>query len=539
MSSPDHGKSYRQFPPYVSQLGLNRAPFARDDEAFFYPHPAFNQRLEMLLNQVEGEGLVMVSGEHDSGKSTLIQHLLACNDGGWLICRVDADPMCEPAVITERLFTVFGDEGEIRGTLADLSTRLRARRARDLKPILIVDNAHLLPERSLELVLDMCTWRDAEGILIQGLLFTEPQIKNVLQLVPDELLDRAPMQQIYINAFPPAQTADYLLHRLRLAGLEGDLPFDEEELNKIQRTSQGLPGRIDKAAHRALLAHALDSKGKKKERKREAKESAGVGDGRRLRRFAIAGAVLAAMAGVAYGLLVPLSNEGTTPPATPPEPEREVHALELPPPPPMEAPQSAKPVSQAKEPEVLIRAAKPEEERRAATPPPATTAVVEQEEPKAEPLAPPPMPDALTPPPSPSPATVAQRSAPTPEPVVAEPAPIPTPTKTAVPKPTTAPMNEQSVLALAPEKYTIQLMSNESEALVREFIDEHGLRERTALVRLRYPNGADKYTVLLGLYDWNRDAKTAIAELPAVLRAYHPWSRNVSHIQQELRKLGR
>ena len=90
MSTPEHGQSFRQFPPYVAQLGLARAPFARDDEAFFFAHPGFNQRLEMLLKQVDGEGLVMVSGEHDSGKSTLIKHLLACNDGSWRVCRIDA-----------------------------------------------------------------------------------------------------------------------------------------------------------------------------------------------------------------------------------------------------------------------------------------------------------------------------------------------------------------------------------------------------------------------------------------------------------------
>ncbi|GAB6039489.1 AAA family ATPase [Endothiovibrio diazotrophicus] len=529
MSTPEPGQSFRQFPPYVALLGLNRAPFARDDDDFFFAHPAFNQRLEMLLKQIDGEGLVMISGEHDSGKSTLIKHLLACNDGSWRVCRIDADPMSEPASLTERLFTVFGDDGEDRGTLADLSTRLRARRARDQKPLLIVDNAHLLPERSLEMVLDMCTWRDSEGILIQGLLFTEPQIKTSLQLVPDELRDRLPMQQIYINAFTPAQTAEYLLHRLRLAGLEGELPFGDDELSQLQRASQGLPGRIDKAAHRALLERALDSKGGKKERRRKPAGGGGTtGDGRRRPlRLALLGLALAALAGVGYGVLVPLSNDGAPPAAA--STERELHPLSLPPAsdeePPRETPKGEP------EPRLMIRAAEPGEEQKVAEGPSPSSAAETPDEASTPPAAEP-SPIAAEPTPVPTPTETAAVEPPEPLPAPPMPTPLSSPLRTA-----DTPMDEQGVLALDPAKYTIQLMSNESEAQMREFIHHHGLGGRTALIRLRYPNGADKYTILFGLYDLNRDAKAAIGELPAELRAYAPWSRNISKIQQELRAL--
>ena len=402
----------------------------------------------------------------------------------------------------------------------------------------MIDNAHLLPERTLEMALDICTWRDADGALLQGLLFTEPQIKSVLNQLPDELRDRLPMQQIYINPFTQEQSADYLLHRLRLAGLaEEALPFDPEELDELQRTSQGLPGRIDKVAHRTLLERALGNQGGKKRSKK--RPSGGAKKPLPLTRLALAGITVAVAAGIAYGLLVPLSNEGT--PRSPvEEPQHEVRSLDLPPPPTKPMPTSTPRGGGTTEPEVMIRAAKPEERTAAATPPkprptpsPTPTSTPAAKPARDEALPAPAMPEPLKPP-------VARSAA-------AEPTPSPTPTKAAAVAPSAAPppalterpMRETGVLTLDPAKYTIQLMSHESEEKVRQFILEHGLAEQAALVRLKYPDGRDKFTVLLGLHEWNRDAKAAIQELPQALRDYRPWSRNISHIQEELRKLRR
>jgi type II secretory pathway predicted ATPase ExeA len=142
-----------------------------------------------------------------------------------------------------------GGDGSLGGVIRQFRHSLAAAVERGERPLLIVDEAHLIGEPAtfevLRLLLNFASTGppDLSLLLVGG--------PEVLLRLPAGLADRLAARGL-LGPLSEEETASYVLGRLSAAGAPAPL-FDAEALALLHRAADGLPRRINRLADLALL----------------------------------------------------------------------------------------------------------------------------------------------------------------------------------------------------------------------------------------------------------------------------------------------
>ena len=543
MSDYDAVDLDRLEPAYLGRYGLIEAPFApAHDDRYFYLDAERAQRLDMLQHLCQySQLLLMVTGPAGVGKTSLMRRFISNADQDWRICQLDATPMMDADQLLRHIATGFGlhplpdDPAQVHAALYDHMVSLQRR---NLVPILVVDDAHDLPEDALETLFQLADTESGDGHLLRIILFCEPQIERIL----DSRALRGVRDRItHTLDVPPLgeeQVAEYLRHRLHVAGFRGDeSPFSPRAIKRIARTSEGIPARINRLAHTLLRDGKVDeSAAESTETDNTAYTVSGFMDARHARR-AVPILIIGILAGIGLAYqddinrffaedTPPTSDAipGTTP-ATAPAAEVEVTG---------DPPATTRPTAVAEaEPATGTPAASPQTITIPVTPPPA-----------AEPATPAGPPAAPTTPPTAAPATPASETpADAPPPLIpgntpslapkgtpvapaATPAPAPKPAAPA----TLAPLRVDSIapspVVGSPRQQVLKLRGNGFVKGIQLEVAWAGKRKRLPAARVTRLNGHElTFRITTGIKpdDWTvtviRPADNARASLRFRVRA--------------------
>jgi general secretion pathway protein A len=123
-------------------------------------------------------------------------------------------------------------------------------------PVLVVDEAHHLRNEVLEDLRLLTNYAmDAERRLCL-LLVGMPELRRRLRMAVHESLAQRIVVRYHLAGLSREETPDYLAHRLQLAG--STLPlFETPAIEALFQATQGLPRKLNAAAHYALSAAAL------------------------------------------------------------------------------------------------------------------------------------------------------------------------------------------------------------------------------------------------------------------------------------------
>ncbi len=92
-----------------------------------------------------------------------------------------------------------------------------------------------------------------ERKLLQIILIGQPELRDMLARPELEQLAQRVIARYHLAALSPRETAQYVHHRLTVAGLAGALPFDAAAVRRVHAWSRGVPRRINLLCDRALL----------------------------------------------------------------------------------------------------------------------------------------------------------------------------------------------------------------------------------------------------------------------------------------------
>lgn len=256
MNSP----SPRAQPDYLTGLGLQQAPFLDQiDERFFYADPALVQRLDLLQHLIQfGDMLLGVVGPSGSGKSTLLRQLLLRGGTLWRCCRLSGAQIPQPAHLLAQLADCF-DPGHDRvpeRLQADLLRSCEALRHSGQIIVVVVDDAHLLPDAALKNLLELAGSPPDTLKLLRIVLFSEPGLERRITQGGWHSPVRPLLHTLQLPAFNDHQTAAYLMYRLAAAGYSGASPFSLTEVRALHKAAGGLPGRLNALANETLMEHA-------------------------------------------------------------------------------------------------------------------------------------------------------------------------------------------------------------------------------------------------------------------------------------------
>jgi type II secretory pathway predicted ATPase ExeA len=243
---------------YLEHFGLGEPPFR------ITPHPDFffdgadrGATLEGLLYAIlHDEGIVKVSGEIGSGKTTLCRVLMER-----LPKEVETVFLANPSYSrTEILHAIAEELGRPAGNepaasaLRDLQAKLIDLYGSGRRVVVMIDEAHAMPEDTLEQVRLLSNLESSRHKLLQIVLFGQPEL--------DEALNKPSMRQLkdrITHSFrtrPLAvdEVAKYVSFRMRAAGYKGPEVFSAPAIAAIARASSGLTRRVNVLCDKSLLA---------------------------------------------------------------------------------------------------------------------------------------------------------------------------------------------------------------------------------------------------------------------------------------------
>ncbi len=219
----------------ISRIHID--PFGPEpDERFYYAFEAFEQRLAILRRLLQGaDALIVVIGEAGSGKTTMLQRILATTDKPWKPVRVQT----AASMAVSRLARLKKSGNPAAFLLQDPGAT-----------VILMDDAHLLSRKELRKLVRNTLATDPARKYKRMVLFGEPRISENFDAVSDDLTDETAMNRIYLPTITKQEAAAYIRHRLAVAGFNGKNPLTATMLKTIYRNTAGVPGRINEAASR-------------------------------------------------------------------------------------------------------------------------------------------------------------------------------------------------------------------------------------------------------------------------------------------------
>ncbi len=239
--------------PYLDYFKLQQAPFTPVvDDTFFFSDPAISQRLDMLRHLVQySDLLLVVTGEQGSGKTTLLQQFLVSVREEMQSGRVDAEYGMGAGRLLECIARGFGFPSIPENT-EELAKKLNST-SDNRQALLLIDDAHRLSIEALMALLELAELDGPDGKLLRIVLFCEPAINELLATPSIAPLRDRITQTMEMPLFTEEQTDAYLRYRMKVAGLQTDLPFSAKLVKMIHKGAHGNPARINELAHQALM----------------------------------------------------------------------------------------------------------------------------------------------------------------------------------------------------------------------------------------------------------------------------------------------
>jgi MSHA biogenesis protein MshM len=243
---------------YLEHFGLTEPPFRITPHTdFFFDGAGRGATLEALAYAVlHDEGIVKVSGEVGSGKTMLCRMLMER-----LPKHVATIYLATPSLAPDEILHAIGEELDLALSrertavaLRELQESLIRLYGEGRRVVVLIDEAHAMPEQTLEQVRLLSNLEAKRHKLLQIVLFGQPELDEALAKKSLRQLRDRITHTFRTRPLAQADVAKYLGFRMRAAGYRGPDVFTTRAAALIARASSGLTRRVNILADKALLA---------------------------------------------------------------------------------------------------------------------------------------------------------------------------------------------------------------------------------------------------------------------------------------------
>ncbi len=244
---------------YLDHFGLSELPFGiTPDTSYTVVTRSHQEALNTLLVALgSGEGFIKITGEVGTGKTLLCRRLLQALPAGSVSAYLP-NPYLAPRTLllalAEELGVDIGIDSDDYHLLQRVNRTLLAHAAADRRVVVCIDEAQAMPLETLESLRLLSNLETEKRKLLQIVLFGQPELdRKLADSSVRQLLQRIAFHY-RLDGLGRQEVANYLAHRLRVAGYRGEAVFGASAVRCLHRASRGTPRLLNILAHKALLA---------------------------------------------------------------------------------------------------------------------------------------------------------------------------------------------------------------------------------------------------------------------------------------------
>lgn len=500
------------------------------EEQGFYQEPQRVECLNFLLHLAPySDGLLFVSGESGSGKSTVLRQFIAKAADNWRVCALEAEQLENLPVFLREIQQFYGfslhGANDQPAQIEKIFEHLGVLQRKGLRPLLIIDDAH-------RLVAEIVHFLDA----LMEMIVTDKGRLGLILLAEEQLTSQAwfaSFKRFGLHSFSLAplsfeETARYIAHHLQVGGYAPEA-VSPSQIKKIYKLAHGNLKYTNQFALAFLKPEQAQQAANFEGRLIMDQETTATKKPIKFSR------ILFAMLSVLLGLALYFEDEINSyfAPKQQVVVQPTVHKLDVSPkeleqrtsPPQIALPQVAE--EQTTPPEASV-APKPMQEQQPMQPAVvAPPVVVEQKPAEVKATAPVSEPTKLEVKP------IAETKAVTQQEVVKVPEPTAKSEARAEPTAKGGVKRESWIMEQNPGHYILQIMAFSQESGVTKTLAKIPAKDMFAYYKFK-KDGQIWYRLAYGIYPDRKTADAAIAGLPKELGKVNPWVRRIGEVQKEI-----
>lgn len=244
---------------YLDHFGLTELPFSiTPDTSFTVVTRSHQEALNTLLVALNsGEGFIKITGEVGTGKSLLCRRLLQALPEDSISAYLP-NPYLAPRTLllalAEELGVELDTESDDYHLLKSVNHALLSYAEAERQVVVCIDEAQAMPLETLESLRLLSNLETEKRKLLQIVLFGQPELdRKLAEPSVRQLLQRIAFHY-RLSGLAREEIANYLAHRLRVAGYRGEDVFAAPAVRSLHRASRGTPRLLNILAHKSLLA---------------------------------------------------------------------------------------------------------------------------------------------------------------------------------------------------------------------------------------------------------------------------------------------
>ena len=241
---------------YKAFYGLLEKPFSKTpDPRFLFMSSGHREALARLEYAIEESELALLTGEIGCGKTTLSRALMDRAGSRYHFLFV-----FNPRLTSDELLRVIASGLEVNTPslrkdqlLSEITGALYRMHSEGRIPVLVIDEAQLIPDRELFDELRLLTnFQLDDKNLVSIIIMGQPELRAMLASPVYEPFRQRISLSFHLSPLSLEETLEYLDFRMIAAGGEPGL-FSPDAVQRIFELSGGVPRRINTVATNALL----------------------------------------------------------------------------------------------------------------------------------------------------------------------------------------------------------------------------------------------------------------------------------------------
>ena len=248
---------------YRSFYHLSAKPFQiSTDPRFLWLGDDYKEALATFkYGLAEGNGYVVLVGAVGTGKTTLVNALLAALDKRVLVANIN-HPTLDVAEFLPFVAHTYDPTAAVSSKadcLHFFKAFLHKAHVDGKRVLLVIDEAHRLSTEVLEEIRLLSNIEHAGRKLIHVFFVGQPELLQTLRSPACSALRQRITLFYHLQPLSAAETGKYITRRLQVAGSE-ERPFTAKAVEAIHALSLGYPRQINKLCDRALLTGFVKEK---------------------------------------------------------------------------------------------------------------------------------------------------------------------------------------------------------------------------------------------------------------------------------------